>query len=682
MDKVPLQLYAIFHLNLAYSSIEEEQRWQVIQQCYWPLIKLAQDLALPIGIEASGYTLECIETLDPGWLHEMRKLVSEGQCEFIGSGYAQIIGPLVPAKVNAENLRMGQQVYERLLGTRPTIALINEQAYSASMVQHYMTVEYDAIVMEWDNPARNHPEWNSEWRYYPQYACGQHGEALPVIWNHSIAFQKFQRYAHGELTLEEYLEYLQGHVATSARAFPLYGNDIEIFDFRPCRYETEASLIDNGEWTRLETLFENLKADARFQFVLPSQVLKFLDLAQAGHQLQLESSAEPIPVKKQGKYNVTRWAVTGRDDSGINAACWECFAVLQERGIDRTEEWKELCYLWSSDFRTHITEKRWKNFKKRLEKFRSYLSVPEHPSSSFAIANVIALGSYRREMSGCQIENCGQYLVVETDSHLVRLNCHRGLAIDALRFKHVSEYPLIGTLPHGYYDDISMGADYYSGHLIFESPGRPKITDLSTVVPEIWELGDGQGVCVQAKIPSPFGPIHKAIIIGIDGEISLEYELEWYDKPTGALRLGHITLNPEAFNQEELYVKTHNGGYQQESFSLFGQSIDYGRSVSFLVSSAGAVAMTEGSLTFGDGRSAVSVHSDQGRGYKVGLVTMCPVGDTYFSRISFSTGEFDDTTREGIKPSPSLRYNFSLRANRVDQAVSCIDSQKYALPTV
>jgi hypothetical protein len=85
--------------------------------------------------------------------------------------------------------------------------------------------------MEWDNPARNHPEWNSEWRYYPQYACGQHGEALPVIWNHSIAFQKFQRYAHGELTLEEYLEYLQGHVATSARAFPWMGTTLKYLTF-------------------------------------------------------------------------------------------------------------------------------------------------------------------------------------------------------------------------------------------------------------------------------------------------------------------------------------------------------------------------------------------------------------------------------------------------------------------
>ena len=31
-----LNLYAVFHLNLTYSSIEEEQHSDVIRRCYWP----------------------------------------------------------------------------------------------------------------------------------------------------------------------------------------------------------------------------------------------------------------------------------------------------------------------------------------------------------------------------------------------------------------------------------------------------------------------------------------------------------------------------------------------------------------------------------------------------------------------------------------------------------------------
>ena len=36
-----LQVFAFFHLNLAFSSIEEERRDAVIAHCYWPLLRLA-----------------------------------------------------------------------------------------------------------------------------------------------------------------------------------------------------------------------------------------------------------------------------------------------------------------------------------------------------------------------------------------------------------------------------------------------------------------------------------------------------------------------------------------------------------------------------------------------------------------------------------------------------------------
>jgi len=147
-----------------------------VRCCYWPLLRLARKYDVPFGIEASGYTLDTIAALDPAWLVELRHLTGKGICEFIGSGYAQVVGPLVPVEVNAANFRQGHQVYERLLVFRPDIALVNEQAYSAGLVQHYINADYRAITMEWDNPYRCHSEWSPEWRYFPQISCGQHGE--------------------------------------------------------------------------------------------------------------------------------------------------------------------------------------------------------------------------------------------------------------------------------------------------------------------------------------------------------------------------------------------------------------------------------------------------------------------------------------------------------------------------
>ena len=47
-----------------YSSIEESSRLEVIQNCYWPLLKLAE-IGVPIGIEAPAVTLEINNELDP-----------------------------------------------------------------------------------------------------------------------------------------------------------------------------------------------------------------------------------------------------------------------------------------------------------------------------------------------------------------------------------------------------------------------------------------------------------------------------------------------------------------------------------------------------------------------------------------------------------------------------------------
>ena len=39
----------------------------MIARCYWPLLRLAEKHG-PIGIEATGYTLEEIAARDPAWI--------------------------------------------------------------------------------------------------------------------------------------------------------------------------------------------------------------------------------------------------------------------------------------------------------------------------------------------------------------------------------------------------------------------------------------------------------------------------------------------------------------------------------------------------------------------------------------------------------------------------------------
>src|SRR4051812_6541419 len=297
--KGALQVFAFFHLNLAFSSIEEERRGEVIARCYWPLLRLAERHV--IGMEISGYTLEEIAARDPAWISQARELIAFGRIELIGSGYSQMIGPLVPARVTRENLRLGIEAYEKHLGVRPHLALVGEQAYSAGLVGLYRDAGYDGLIMDYDNPAAHHPEWPAETAYRPAAALGADGRSIGLIWSNTAAFQQLQRLAHGDIAPDAYLRFVRGKRGAQPRALCLYASDAEIFDFRPGRFKTEEKLSTQSEWERIDRAFDTLENP----LVKPSSVLA---LRSNNAPLKLESAACPVPVKKQRKYNLARWA--------------------------------------------------------------------------------------------------------------------------------------------------------------------------------------------------------------------------------------------------------------------------------------------------------------------------------------------------------------------------------------
>ena len=55
----------------------------------------------------------------PGLAGDLAALIRDGRVEFIGSGQAQAIGPLLPADVVAANLRLGNLAYREMLGVTP-----------------------------------------------------------------------------------------------------------------------------------------------------------------------------------------------------------------------------------------------------------------------------------------------------------------------------------------------------------------------------------------------------------------------------------------------------------------------------------------------------------------------------------------------------------------------------------
>jgi hypothetical protein len=625
-----LQLFAFFHLNLAFSSIEEAQRGEVIARCYWPLLRLAEKH--PVGIEASGFTLEEIAARDPEWIEALKRLIGKGRVEFIGAGYSQLIGPLVPWRVSAANLAIGNDIYRRLLEVQPRLALVNEQAYSCGLVGLYLDAGYKALLMDWDNPSSHH-QWPAEMALRPQRAIGSDGRTIALLWTNTVAFQKLQRHAHGDIGIEDYLAYVRAQRGSGPRALCLYASDTEIFDFRPGRYKTEEKM-SGGEWQTLEHAFARLRAEAGSEMVLPSQLLS---AAVKSQPVRLETSECPIPVKKQRKYNLSRWAVTGRDDLAVNAACERLYRKLVAANAPLAA-WKELCYLWASDFRTHITEQRWSDFCARLK-----VADDDAPS---------ALPSPKGEA----IE--ARYVDIETPALKARLDRRRGLALQSLCFGGPA---LAGMLPHGTFDDIALQADWYTGNCVFEAPGEHKVTDLEWCDARVW-TEDGDSLA-HACVNTPKGPIEKLMRFHARSpRVDFDVVFHWPDWGKGSLRLGYVTLLPGAFDLAKLSLRTHNGGKDFETFRLAERTIDHGAPVSFLVSASHGFAMSEGIAEIGDGKRGLRLEVDRATAPLLGLLTHKQVRGGLFCQIALSALELDDTRKPCIYRQGPRRFRFSIGA--------------------
>lgn len=364
-----LALFTVFHVNAAFSSIPPEDLGAVLDRCLWPLLDASALPGVRLGLEMPGDTVERIAATDPLLLDALRAGMAAGRLELVGSGLVQAILPLVPAALGAHDLARGREVYGRVFGRAPSVAYLHEQTYAAGLVPLYREAGYEALVAEWENPASAHG-WPEALRYRSALVEGTGGARIACLWNSSVVFQRVQRYAHGEIELDEVLALLAGHHdAAEARTLCLYGNDCEVFDYRPGAI-LEAGGGPHDEWTRLGRLFAALAADPRFTFVTPSEALA--RHPPSGPALRLESAAVPLPTKKQAKYNVTRWAACGQGNVRANARshallrALEAAGALQRAGAGpaiiaepRIAHLRdEVLRLWGSDLRTHTTDAR------------------------------------------------------------------------------------------------------------------------------------------------------------------------------------------------------------------------------------------------------------------------------------------------------------------------------------
>jgi len=107
-------------------------------------------------------------------------------------------------------------------------------------------------------------------------------------------------------------------------------------------------------------------------------------------------------------------------------------------------------------------------------------------------------------------------------------------------------------------------------------------------------------------------------------------------------------------------VSAANGGEQSESFLLGKQSVDHGKAVSFLVSAHQCLGLTDGVVQLGDANKAIQVRFNPGEAALLGQIQHHPVDGSWFTRLSLSARELDDTAKhKEIRINTTMRFNCS-----------------------
>ena len=430
-------------------------------------------------------------------------------------------------------------------------------------------------------------------------------------------FQQFQRYIHDQISIDEYLKYINLNQKKYHSSFPLYSSDAEIFDFRPGRFNDEA-VINQNEWKKIKELLSLLKEKHKVEFMFPSESLKYYNYKK---EVKLECSEQPILVKKQDKYNINRWSLTGRDDLFLNTFCYNFFKKIENS--NKENYWKKLCYYWSSDFRTHLTENRWEKLMFQIEKENILLK-----NTSF----------YPKISSMNLKEPSERYVELKNKNIKLILDSKKGNTIKELFFNKFDSKPILGTLNHGYFNQVEFAFDFFSGNSLIERLGSKKITDLGFVKMN-YKNSDKIQTFVQDK-----DVVFETKLSIINDKIVCEKKIFLKRRNKELIHPYYFTLVPDSWDKNSLYFSSNNGGDIEKYY--IKNSFNHSEKLSFQISSIHGLGNTEGNLIIGDKNKKLIFTNNNLKSSLIPKILYKEIDEKYLFRIIYSAQEIDDNFKE------------------------------------
>lgn len=622
--------YKIYHANLAFSAIPEEKLGEVIDKSYFPLVDFIEKTQTKVGLEISAYSLEIIKELRPFLIERFINLHQNGLIELIGSGYMQIIAPLIPYKVNLRNQKIGLEVYKNILGIVPSIAFINEQTFSKSLVDLYEEVGYKAFVMEWNNSYSLNNKIKKSSEYSPVLVKGVK-KTLPILWSDTILFQQFQRTVHCEQDIKSYISFVKKYTKKH-KTIPIYSSDLEIFNFRPGRFETE-QVIKTNEWQNITNIIKELKKD--FIFELPSTIVE--NYLNRNEKISLTTNINSIIVKKQEKYSLSRWGACGRGANYINTLCYRYF-----RKIKHSEDilkWKFLLKYWGSDYRTHITKSKWEKAINELE------IALDNKICDISKLNKLDEYFYQKE----------NFVIFEKNRLKIIFDKKKGLILDTI-FIDNKKFPIC-TIKHGELDFIKHGADFFTGTTIIESSDTKKISDLNeTNEINFYQIDENRyKIESSTNMKNDIKEFKSWIIDEKNHTLTFDMILDCPIFIKGSVRVGILTLD-KTFALKNGVIKIKNGNKYFEKIELKNSEINQHIPKSLTQSSMSGIGCTNGVIKFKNDDCSFKVIIDREVSYPFIMLQNNKDKFGYLTRVYFSLQELDDTLKDDI-----YNQNFRLK---------------------
>jgi hypothetical protein len=242
-----------------------------------------------------------------------------------------------------------------------------------------------------------------------------------------------------------------------------------------------------------------------------------------------------------------------------------------------------------------------------------------------------------------------RHLEVKAPSLTVSFNLRKGMSLESLFFNKVSSQALLGEIPLGYYHDISLAADFFSGHSVIEKPGEHKATSLNNCKPVFYFADDGSFVIESESSGS--GIMFKSHNVIEDNKIILKKELLFPERKPVRVMQYIFTFIPESWDVETLYYATHNGGRNVEYFNISGHIINQQEPLSLLISAKHGLGATEGFIKVGDKNKELIFKFNQELSALIpSIVFQKSDCGKYFFRLVFSAGEIDETFKSDSNP--------------------------------